>query len=179
MSSIDINNAINNMQNATSHTKAKEEKVTGTTDIGQDAFLMLMIEQLKAQDPLSPMDNSAFLQQQAMFNQVSELQKLNNNLAASNNMMQACALIGKEVAIQDPNNPNNIITGVVTEVNFSSSSSGVVVNGKIYSISDVIAAANPTAPSGGTDGEGGDSGEGDGETGGSGEGDKGETEKVS
>ena len=107
--STSITNQLTNMQNATNQTQSYQTKTTGTTELGQDAFLMLMIEQLKAQDPLEPMDNSAFLEQQAMFTQVSEIQKLNKNLSASNNMMQACALIGKEVAIQDPNNPNNII----------------------------------------------------------------------
>ena len=97
------------MQNATNQTKSLEKKETGTTELGQDAFLTLMIEQLKCQDPLSPMENSEFLNQQAMFTQVNALQDIKSSLSSNNSIQQACALVGKEVAIQDPNNSENVI----------------------------------------------------------------------
>jgi len=148
MSSVSsINNTLINMQNATSQTKAQEEKVTGTTELGQDAFLTLMIEQLKCQDPLSPMENSEFLNQQAMFTQVNALQDIKSNLASNNSISQACNLVGKEVAIQDPKNSENVIKGVVSQVNFYSNGSTIVVNEKEYPLSSVLAAANPTTTS--------------------------------
>jgi flagellar basal-body rod modification protein FlgD len=39
--------------------------------LGQEDFLLLLTTQLKAQDPLSPMDNSAFVAQLAQFATVS------------------------------------------------------------------------------------------------------------
>lgn len=151
MSSVsNINSTLINMQNATNATKSTEEKKTGTTELGQDAFLTLMLEQLKCQDPLSPMENSDFLNQQAMFSQVNSLQAIQSNIANNNSVTQACNLVGKTVAIQDPNNKDNIITGEVTQANFYSDTSTVVVGGKEYPLTYVLAAANPvTADAGG------------------------------
>ncbi len=139
-----VNNTLINMQNATNQTKAQEEKTTGTTELGQDAFLSLMIEQLKCQDPLSPMENTEFLNQQAMFSQVSALQDIKSSISTNNAVMQASNLVGKTVAIQDPNNSENIITGEVTQANFYSGNATVVVGNKEYPLSYVMAAANPT-----------------------------------
>ena len=48
-------------------------------ELGQSAFLDLMIAQLKAQNPLEPQDNSEFVAQLAQFSSVESLDKLNNN----------------------------------------------------------------------------------------------------
>ena len=145
MSSVSgVNNTLINMQNATNQTKAQEDKKTGTSELGQDAFLSLMIQQLKSQDPLSPMENTEFLNQQAMFSQVSALQDIKSSITANNSIMQASNLVGKTVAIQDPNNSESIITGEVTQANFYADSATVVVGNKEYPLSYVLAAANPT-----------------------------------
>lgn len=71
--------------------------------LGQEAFLELMITQLKNQDPLKPMDSGEFLGQLAQFGTVSGIQDLQdsiNNLAASlqsNQALQASALVGRLV----------------------------------------------------------------------------------
>lgn len=142
------------MQNTTTQTEAEKAKKTGATkDLGQDAFMKLMLEQLKHQDPTSPMDNKEFLAQQAQFTQLNEIQKmnttmtsLNNSLATNNQIMQASSLIGKEVSIIDPEDEENKITGTVTSANFSGSTATVVVNGKDYPLGYVYAVSNPTSP---------------------------------
>lgn len=75
------------------------------TELGQDAFLRLMTEQLKYQDPLSPLDNAEFVSQMAQFSSVKGLQELQtsfntlaNNMTA-NQGLQAAALIGHDALI--------------------------------------------------------------------------------
>lgn len=72
-------------------------------ELGQDAFLKLMLTQLKAQDPLKPMENGEFIAQLAQFSTVSGIEKLNGSFATlaqslnANQAMQASQLVGRSV----------------------------------------------------------------------------------
>ncbi len=81
----------------------KDEKATN--ELGQDAFLQLMISQLKNQDPLSPQENGEFVSQLAQFSSVEGLDKLNSNFDTfankfvSNQALQASTLVGRTVTV--------------------------------------------------------------------------------
>ena len=74
-------------------------------ELGQNDFLTLMMAQIRAQDPMNPMDNNAFLSQLAQFSTVSGIEKLNQSFAtlagslASNQTLQASQLVGRSVVI--------------------------------------------------------------------------------
>lgn len=69
--------------------------------LGKDEFLKLLMAQLGNQDPLSPMDNQAFVTQLAQFAQVEMAQTASQQLdallmaSASANQLQAASLVGK------------------------------------------------------------------------------------
>ena len=63
-----------NSQTANVKTTAK------ASSTGEDTFLKLLVEQLKNQDPLSPMDGAQFVAQLAQFNSVEQLISINNKL---------------------------------------------------------------------------------------------------
>ena len=122
-----------NMQSNTAVNKAKEQAANGASqELDGDAFLMLMLEQLKNQDPMDPMDNSEMLAQQAQFTQLQELQELSESIATNNMIQQANSLVGKTVQVVDPNNTSRLITGLVTSANFTNGSATITVNGKEY-----------------------------------------------
>jgi flagellar basal-body rod modification protein FlgD len=73
--------------------------------MGQDAFLKLLITQLKNQSPLSPQDNTAFVAQLAQFSSLEGIQNLNKTVTAlsngmqSNQALQASSLVGRTVEV--------------------------------------------------------------------------------
>jgi len=139
MSYINTSSALVDITNNTTKVQAeKSAKTTGTSELGQDAFLQLLMAQMKNQDPLNPTDSSQFMSQQAQFTQISELQKLNKSLASSNQIMQASSLIGKNVSLINPNDSENTISGTVSEAKINSTGASVVVNGNEYSINSIL-----------------------------------------
>ena len=81
--------------------KRTETKKNGN-ELGQAAFLELMITQMNNQNPLSPQDNSEFVAQLAQFSSVEGLERLNTsfNNFASNNALQASSLVGRSVTVE-------------------------------------------------------------------------------
>lgn len=144
MSSINLIDMVNNTAKVQAE---KNAQTSGNSDLGQDAFLQLLMAQMKNQDPLNPTDSSQFMSQQAQFTQISELQKLNKSVSSSNQMMQASSLIGKQVNLTDPNNATNVISGVVSAALFDSSGTSIMVNGNTYPMSNVLSIENVSTES--------------------------------
>ena len=75
-------------------------------ELGQDDFLELMMEQLKNQDPMEPMDNGEFLGQMAQFSTVSGIESMEASLSkltetyATGQTLQSAQLVGQEVLIE-------------------------------------------------------------------------------
>jgi flagellar basal-body rod modification protein FlgD len=82
------------------------EAPTGSSKLGKDEFLKLLMTQLGNQNPLSPMDNQAFVAQLAQFAQVELAQTASQQLdalllaQASSNQLQATTLVGKEAVLK-------------------------------------------------------------------------------
>lgn len=85
--------------------RRKQETEAKENELGQTAFLELMITQLSNQDPLSPQDNGEFIAQLAQFSSVEGLQRLNENFDdfannfTSNRALQASSLVGSAVSV--------------------------------------------------------------------------------
>ena len=52
------------------------------TSLGQDAFMQLLVTQLKNQDPTQPQDSSQFVAQLAQFTSLEKLTSMNQSLTA-------------------------------------------------------------------------------------------------
>jgi flagellar basal-body rod modification protein FlgD len=83
-----------------------QPKVEKKQELGQEAFLNLMITQLKNQDPFKPLDSGEFLGQLAQFGTVqglSGLQTSFDGLASSlvsNQALQAASLVGRTALVE-------------------------------------------------------------------------------
>jgi len=84
---------------------------TGQT-LGRDAFLDMLVQQLRNQDPLQPTANEDFIAQLAQFSSLEEMEELNENvvgmvvLQQGNALMEqltsSSSLIGHTVNFLDP-----------------------------------------------------------------------------
>jgi flagellar basal-body rod modification protein FlgD len=75
----------------------------GSSAMGKDEFLKLMMAQLSQQDPTAPSDSNAFVAQLAQFSSLEQMQNVNSTLQsllvgqASQNNTGAINLVGKDV----------------------------------------------------------------------------------
>lgn len=125
----------------------KNPTVKKSNELGQDAFLELMITQMKNQDPLSPQSNTEFVAQLAQFSSVQGLEKLNTNFNSfsssfqSNQALQASSLVGRSVSVESATSilaKDGIISG---SVNLPAATSDLKIN--IYASNGVLAAQIP------------------------------------
>ncbi|MFT9817221.1 flagellar hook assembly protein FlgD [Lysinibacillus sp. NPDC056185] len=81
----------------------KPVRETGNSELGKDAFLQLLITQLRNQDPTNPMDDREFISQMAQFSSLEQMQNMTKamvSLLASQQqtqLMSYTTFVGKEV----------------------------------------------------------------------------------
>lgn len=82
------------------------EAATASNELGQEAFLTLMITQLQNQDPLQPMDDGQFIGQIAQFSTVEEIGSMSNSIESlaasltSSTALQASTMVGRSVLVE-------------------------------------------------------------------------------
>jgi flagellar basal-body rod modification protein FlgD len=78
---------------------------TSNTTLDRQAFLKLLVAQLKYQDPSKPMDASAMVSQSAQLSVVDKLDDISNTLKSSgltDQLMLAGSVVGKVVTFKGP-----------------------------------------------------------------------------
>jgi flagellar basal-body rod modification protein FlgD len=103
--------------------------------LGQEDFLQLLTKQLQYQDPMSPMDDKAFIAQMAQFSSLqhmttmsADIAKLTVLLSARESSTEAYGSLGKNVEILDG---EGTVQGKVMAVTRGAEPE-ILVNGNIY-----------------------------------------------
>ncbi len=86
-------------KNGVSAAEAKNNQTAKSGDLDKEAFLQLLVTQMKYQDPLEPTDNTEYVSQLATF---SELEQM-TNLVASSDLNRASSLVGQYVTVKVKN----------------------------------------------------------------------------
>ncbi len=103
---------------------------TGLGKLDSEAFLKLLVAQLRYQNPLEPTDPSAMLGQTAQFTQVETLQQLaqvSAQLAGLSQSSMAAGMVGKEISSVSADGAT--VTGRVDAVRFAASGPVLLVGG--------------------------------------------------
>jgi flagellar basal-body rod modification protein FlgD len=106
--------------------------------LGEDAFMLLLLAQLKNQDPLKPMEDKDFIAQLAQFNSLSQLTQMNdtlNGLMTAQTLAQGSALIGKTVS--GLSSDGGAVTGLVSGLHMLDSRVILDVNGQSVPLESV------------------------------------------
>ncbi|MTI80188.1 MAG: flagellar hook capping protein [Firmicutes bacterium] len=116
--------------------------------LDKDAFLRIMIEQLKNQDPTSPMESDKFINQMAQFTTLEQLTNMNENIEGMSERFntinstftdmlklqqinQGASLIGNVVSLGEG------VTGTVEKVLVEQNAVKVLVDGNKYDIEEI------------------------------------------
>lgn len=109
----------------------KEEPKTSNSQLDKDAFLQLLVAQMKYQDPLQPTSNTEYISQLATFSQLEEMQ----NMTGSMDLMRASALVGEYVYMSVPGESGKTMTvaGYVDSVMYEAGKAYLSIDGELYS----------------------------------------------
>lgn len=98
MMTTSVQSSINNIRNQASQAAFETaQRNRGSDRLDKQAFMMLMIQQLRNQDPMNPTKNEEFVQQQATFVQMEEMQNLSKTMRETTNLSKAADLVGRDV----------------------------------------------------------------------------------
>ena len=133
MSVIPITSATN-----TATTTATDTRVAKKT-LGSDDFMKLLAVQFQSQDPMKPMDDTAFIAQTAQFTglqQTTTLVQQITQLAAGQDRVTANSYLGRQVTVDLGQGATS--TGVVSAVDASGTAPQLILNGKTFPLSAVL-----------------------------------------
>ena len=127
------------VESASASSLAKANQKNGST-MDKDAFLGLLVAQMKYQDPLEPTSNTEFVAQYAQFSSLEQMQ----NMSATLELSRASTLVGQVVSVNttDSMGRSTTIQGKVDYVVFENSKAYVSIGGATYSLDDVYGVAD-------------------------------------
>lgn len=126
--------------NSATRLDTNKRETTGSSKLGKDEFMKLLISQLKNQDPTSPADSTAFVAQLAQFSTLEAMQNSNTSLEklivgqTKSQKNDVAAFVGRDVlfkgdgivletdrttsvALAEPNADASAMTAVISDEN--------------------------------------------------------------
>ncbi|MBO3084933.1 flagellar hook assembly protein FlgD [Cellulomonas fengjieae] len=132
---------------ATAATGTTPQTTASNGDLDKQAFLDLLVAQLRNQDPSSPMDSSQLMAQTTQLTTMEKLVELSDTSRESFALqmrMAAAALVGQQVNWTDADGASH--NGTVSGVSYAGSVPTVTVGDKTIALDAVAAVTAPTTP---------------------------------
>jgi flagellar basal-body rod modification protein FlgD len=143
---------VNSIQGSDLYSSSIATDAQPQSAMGKDAFMKLLVNQIKNQDPLEPTDNTAYLSQLAQFSSLEQMQALNENIiglallqqnnALMSQLTQSSALIGQRVTYLDPDT-GTTQTGTVGSVKIEDNLAVLSIGGKNVPLGNVTEVLGP------------------------------------
>ncbi len=124
------------VETAASAVSDSSKKSSSSSSLDKEAFLQLLVAQMKYQDPLEPTSNTEYIAQLATFSQLEELQ----NVGSSMSQNQAANLVGKPVIMKTTSSTTGetyYTAGYVDAVIMENGKPYLYINDNYYSIDDL------------------------------------------
>lgn len=123
-------------------TTSKENDKRANSSLDKDAFLQLLVAQMKYQDPLEPTSNTEYISQLATFSELEEMQNLNSAMT----LQRASQLVGQYVYMKVTDSSGNTTypEGTVDYVVYENGKAYLAIEEELYSIDDLETVADAT-----------------------------------
>ena len=120
--------------------KEKAKKKAGNSNLDKDAFLQLLVAQMKYQDPLEPTSKTEYIAQFATFSELEQMQ----NMSATLELSRASSLIGQTVLLDvtDSEGRTRTVQGNVDYVIYEGGKAYLSIGGEPYSLDDLSTVAD-------------------------------------
>jgi flagellar basal-body rod modification protein FlgD len=124
----------------TATTPANSTPVNNSSQaLGINDFMKLLATQFQEQDPLKPMDDTAFIAQTAQFTALQQATTLTQQVS----QMAANTYIGRQVSVN--NQDGKVVTGTVSAIDTSGTAPQLIIGGAEYPISSLLGIQAPPA----------------------------------
>jgi flagellar basal-body rod modification protein FlgD len=133
-----INNSVKK-ENVNNTMNSQPKKKFGNENLDKDAFLKLLVTELRHQDPTQPMENKEFISQMAQFSALEQMTNVNKSVQQLNKTSrsaEAYSLLGKNVKAFDPVSGIKV-EGLVTSLFYKNDEIRLMVNGKEIGLNDI------------------------------------------
>ncbi|HSV95712.1 MAG TPA: flagellar hook capping FlgD N-terminal domain-containing protein [Spirochaetota bacterium] len=125
--------------------KLKRRDGSQKGEMGKDAFLKLLVTQLRHQDPTQPMQDREFISQMAQFSALEQMTNVSNSMNSLNRSArsnEAYSLLGKRVEAFNPAN-GRAVEGEVSRIFYRENDIRLLVNGTELGLSDIHSVLPP------------------------------------
>lgn len=123
-------------------TSAIKDAVKSGSTMDKQAFLNLLVAQMKYQDPLQPTSNTEFIAQYAQFSSLEQMQ----NMSATLELSRASGMVGNIVSVNTKDSYGNMreIQGHVDYVVYENNKAYVSIEETLYPLDDVFGITDQT-----------------------------------
>lgn len=126
---------INNIMSNTTGTYNTSTKSESSTDLDKDAFLQLLVTQMRYQDPMNPGDSTEYMSQLAQYSALEATMNISSTLEKGN----ALSLVGQYVIMNTTDSAGNqtMISGLVQYATVKDGETMLSINDTYYPASDL------------------------------------------
>lgn len=136
MAGVNSTDLVTAIDDLAGYTTEKPVKTRGSSELGKEEFLQLLVCQLQNQDPLNPQSDQEFVAQLAQFSALEQM----TNMSATLTNTSAYGLVGKEVIVSHKDSAGNVkeVRGTVDYVEMQNGDAKLSINGELYSMDDLV-----------------------------------------
>ena len=130
------------IQRTSTVSEKQSGKIKPSSSLDKDAFLNLLVAQMKYQDPMEPTSNTEYISQYAQFSELEEMQ----NLGSTMDLQRGSALVGKQVIMKTTTATGDIqyVEGKVDYVINENNKIYLSINGSSYPLDELDSIVDDT-----------------------------------